>query len=172
MNIVIITNSDKEIVSLVNPKLVIINNPKSPTVKISNELKVPFIVLNPKNYKNRIEYDLAIKEELDKISPDLILLSDYNKIIKSRKLLEKYHGKIINIHLSYLPEFPGYQPEKQAFEKKAKKSGFTIHIVNGMIDEGKIIYQEKVDISNCKSSKEIKTKLAKSASLALKKRLQ
>jgi len=112
------------------------------------------------------EYDLSIKEPLDLINPDLVILTDYNKIIKSNILLKKYKNKIVNIHLSYLPEFPGFKPELQAW--KAKESGFAFHIINEKLDDCPILYQKRTNIKNCKSAEEIKEKLTQKTRRGIK----
>jgi len=162
MTLVILTSSSPKLIGQLNPSLIITNNPNP------SKLDFPCIIIEDKNFNSRKEYDLSIKEKLDNINPDLIILADYNKIIKSPELLEKYKDKIINIHLSYLPNFPGYKAHEQAWKAKAKESGYTLHRINGHVDKGQILKQEKVDISDCKSPKEIKDKLSKSAWKGLK----
>lgn len=109
-----------------------------------------------------------IKEILDKENPDVVVLSDYNKVIRSPKLLEEYKDKFINIHLSYLPEFPGYKAHEQAWKAKTKVSGYTLHQIVKEVDAGKILKQERVNIEDCKSAEEIKKKLSETACKGLK----
>jgi phosphoribosylglycinamide formyltransferase-1 len=81
------------------------------------------------------------------------------KIIKSPALLGKYKGKMINIHPSLLPKYPGAHAQKDAFEAGEKESGYTVHHVDESLDGGRIIYQEKVDISGCANWEEAAGKI-------------
>ena len=161
MEIVVITSSNPEIIKELKPSLIISNNPAS--AKSLQEHNLPCILIDNADFEDREEYDLSIKETLDAFNPDLIILADYNKIIKSHQLLQEYKDKIINIHLSYLPEFPGFKAHEQAWKSKAKTSGYTLHRINGEVDKGQILKQERIDISDCKSAQEIKNKLSKAA---------
>ncbi len=90
------------------------------------------------------------------------MLAGYMRIIRSKELLVAYHNKIINIHPSLLPEFKGStNAQKDAFEAGCKVSGLTIHYVTAEVDGGKIIYQQKVDISDCKTANEVAAKILK-----------
>ncbi len=105
-------------------------------------------------HKSREELDKGIKQKLDELEPDLVVLAGYMKIIKDKELLEAYKGKIINIHPSLLPKYPGAHAQKDAFDAGEKVSGYTIHFVDSSLDGGPIIHQEKVDISGCKDAEE------------------
>ena len=90
-------------------------------------------------------------------------------ILKGKDLLEAYKNKIINIHPALLPSFPGVDAQKQAFEHGAKTSGVTIHFVDPGLDSGPIIYQEAVDISDCKTADEAAAKILKTEHTAYAK---
>ncbi|NCO11440.1 hypothetical protein CO038_04335 [Candidatus Pacearchaeota archaeon CG_4_9_14_0_2_um_filter_39_13] len=157
MKILILTSSNPARIKELEPSLIISNNPAS--ARYLQENKVPCKL---------IDNDLSIKEELDKINPGLIILADYNKIIKSPELLKTYKDKIINIHLSYLPEFPGYKAHEQAWKSKAKTSGYTLHRIVKEVDKGEILKQERIDIHDCKTAEEVKDRLSKAAYKGLK----
>ncbi|MCX6769980.1 MAG: phosphoribosylglycinamide formyltransferase [Candidatus Micrarchaeota archaeon] len=88
-----------------------------------------------------------------------VVLAGYMKIIRSKELLSRYAGRMINIHPSLLPKYPGAHAQKDAFEAGEKISGYTIHYVDESLDGGKIIKQEKVDISDCKTWEEAAAKI-------------
>jgi phosphoribosylglycinamide formyltransferase-1 len=88
-----------------------------------------------------------------------VVLAGYMRIIRSKELLSSYAGRIINIHPSLLPKYPGAHAQADAFNAGEKTSGYTIHFVDESLDGGKIIYQEKVDISGCKSADEAAAKI-------------
>ena len=79
--------------------------------------------------------------------PDLVVLAGFMRILQS-KFLSAFKNKIINLHPSLLPSFPGLNSIEQAFEKKVKITGCTVHWVNENVDEGEIIAQAPVRIMN------------------------
>lgn len=84
-------------------------------------------------------------DEIKQFSPDLIVLAGFMRVIK-QKFLSTFNNKIINLHPSLLPSFPGLNSIKQAFEKKVKITGCTVHWVNQEIDGGEIIAQAPVRV--------------------------
>lgn len=109
--------------------------------------------------------DDKLLECLLKYEIDLIVLAGYLALI-DKKIVEAFPNKIINIHPALIPSFCGKKAyginvHKMAFEKGVKVSGATIHFVNALYDEGMIIAQEAVDISDCNSPQEIADKVLK-----------
>lgn len=137
--------------------VLITNNRDAKAIDVAKKYSIPVEIIDIKSFKNRTDYDYEIKNRLDKYSIDLVVLAGYMLIIRSKELLEKY--KIINIHPSLLPSFPGINSQKQAFEYGCKISGVTIHYVDTGLDSGPIIYQEAVDISECKNIEEVESKI-------------
>jgi len=86
-----------------------------------------------------------IVRELEKHDVGLVCLAGYMKIV-GKALLRKYFGKIINIHPSLLPAFPGLHGQKQAFDYGVKFSGVTVHFVDEGCDTGPIILQAAVPV--------------------------
>lgn len=105
--------------------------------------------LEPGEHKYRLldeEEDIWIKA-IQELQPDLIVLAGFMRILDS-KFLSTFKNKIINLHPSLLPSFPGLNSIEKAFEKKVKITGCTVHWVNEKIDEGEIIAQAPVRIMN------------------------
>ncbi|MEM4633721.1 MAG: phosphoribosylglycinamide formyltransferase [Candidatus Anstonellaceae archaeon] len=144
----------------------ITDNPNAMAIKRAQDAGIPHFVIS---YSSREELDRKIKETLDSLSPDLVVLAGYMKIIKSKELLYAYKGKMINIHPSLLPKYPGAHAQRDAFEAGEKISGYTIHFVNETLDGGPIIYQEEVDISQCKSAEEAASKILEREHVGLPK---
>lgn len=86
-------------------------------------------------------FDKRILDFLEEFKVDFIVLAGYMKII-SKTILEKWSGKIINIHPSLLPKYKGANAIKQAFENNEKEYGITIHFVDECVDTGEIIAQD------------------------------
>jgi phosphoribosylglycinamide formyltransferase-1 len=136
----------------VNAQIVgmITDNPTAGAIERAKKAGVPVFAMQLKGE----ELDGAIKKKLDELQPDLVVLAGYMKIIRSKELLSSYRGRIINIHPSLLPAYPGAHAQRDAFEAGEKISGYTIHFVDETLDGGRIIHQEKVDISGCKGYEE------------------
>ncbi|MBI5223860.1 phosphoribosylglycinamide formyltransferase [Candidatus Micrarchaeota archaeon] len=135
--------------------VLITNKPDAGAIKIAQNYKIPVEIVERKSFANRDGLDLKIKSILDQNKVELVVLAGYMLLIKNKSLLEKYENRIINIHPSLLPAFPGESAQKDAFEYGAKISGLTIHFVNETLDGGAIIYQEAVDISECENEYDV-----------------
>lgn len=106
--------------------------------------KIPFFYFPI--FKSKLEQEEKIINFIDDNKIDVIILARYMQIL-SPKFVNKYYGKIINIHHSFLPSFKGAKPYHQAYKRGVKIIGATAHFVNRDLDEGPIIEQdiEKVD---------------------------
>lgn len=146
----------------VNVCLVISNNPNALAIEKSKFYNIDTLIIPSKN-KNKKEYSIELMKVFDKINPDLICLAGF-LVILDKIIFEKYKNKIINIHPSLLPKFGGMgmyglKVHDAVLKAKEKFSGATVHFVTEKPDDGRIILQEKVDISNCKTSDEIAKKV-------------
>ena len=103
------------------------------------------VFLDPKIFPNRDDYELKMIEILQSKSIDLICLAGFMRIL-GKKFIQAFPKKIINIHPSLLPAFPGLNVQKKALEHGAKFSGCTVHFVNEEVDGGPIILQSTVPI--------------------------
>lgn len=112
----------------------------------AKRLKVPFYSFEVKEFANKQAYEEALLALLEKERIDLIVLAGYMRII-GKTLLAKFSNRIINIHPSLLPSFPGLHGIKDAFDYGVKVTGVTVHVVDDGVDTGPIIAQEPVMIS-------------------------
>ena len=103
------------------------------------------VFLDPKVCPNKAAYEEKMIQLLQSKSVDLICLAGFMRIL-GKKFIEAFSGKIINIHPSLLPAFPGLNVQKKALEHGVKFSGCTVHLVNEEIDGGPIIKQAVVRI--------------------------
>jgi phosphoribosylglycinamide formyltransferase-1 len=110
---------------------------------------VPAVFLDPKPFagepNSREAYDRAVLDLLRKHEVDLVLLAGYMKIVTS-VLVTAYEHRMMNIHPSLLPSFPGLDVHKKAIDHGCKFSGCTVHFVTEGVDEGPIIIQAAVPI--------------------------
>jgi phosphoribosylglycinamide formyltransferase-1 len=143
-------------------KILITDNPQAKAIDIARENGIPVAIIERKKFSSREEFDNEIKRLLDENAVDLVVLAGYMRIIVSKQLLDAYRYRIINIHPSLLPAFKGSTHAQQdAFDYGCKISGLTIHFVTSDVDGGQIIYQEAVDISECKTGDEAAAEILK-----------
>ena len=95
----------------------------------------------PKDYPTKVDMESAIADLLDENDIDLVCLAGYMRIIADT-LLSRYGGRIINIHPSLLPAFPGARAVEQAMDYGVKVYGVTVHYVDRTVDGGRIIAQQ------------------------------
>ena len=111
-------------------------------------------------YTSREDFDRELIETLEKYNPDLVVLAGFMRIL-SPLFVNKYAGKLINIHPSLLPKYKGLNTHKRVIEKKEKFTGCTVHYVNHKLDSGKIILQKKIKISKNDTPKTLAKKVLK-----------
>ena len=137
----------------------ITDNPEAKAIERAKENGISVTVLSQAECPTREALDQAIYKKLEELKPDLVVLAGYMRIIRDHTLLKAYDGKMINIHPSLLPSFPGAHAQKDAFEFGAKVSGYTIHFVTDTLDAGPVIWQEAVDVSECSTADELAAKI-------------
>ena len=136
----------------IKPTIVISNKPSANGLKTASKLGVQTEIVESKGFQGtRWEYDQKIIHVLSKydIIPknSLICLAGFMRIL-SPEFIKKFKNRILNIHPSILPAFPGLDAQRQALESGASHSGCTVHFVDEGVDTGPIIVQETVKIKN------------------------
>ena len=95
--------------------------------------------------RKRVEHDAEIIGELRKREVELVCLAGYMRLL-SPEFVQAFSGRIINIHPSLLPAFPGLEAQRQALEAGVKVTGCTVHFVDEFLDNGPIILQKTVEV--------------------------
>ena len=114
--------------------------------------------LNHKNFSSRESFDQALSELLIKHEVDLIVLAGFMRIL-SNSFIEKFNKKIINIHPSLLPKYPGLKTHEKVINNKDKYHGVTIHLVDEGLDSGPIIAQARFEATKYKDIDSLITKV-------------
>lgn len=130
----------------------------APVIKKAHELMVPVISFSPNDFKSKAMYEAEILHLLEEEQIDLVVLAGYMRIIGAT-LLEEYANRIINIHPSLLPAFPGLNSIQAAFEAQVNETGVTIHYVDKGVDTGPIIAQEMIKIEEEDTLASLETKI-------------
>ena len=125
--------------------IVISDTKDAVALKRAEKHGVKTFFIDPSTYLNSKEYDKALVLKLKEFSIDLICLAGYMRIL-GEEVIQTFEKKIINIHPSLLPAFPGLNAQKQAINHGVKFSGCTVHFVDSGVDSGPIILQTVVPV--------------------------
>ena len=101
--------------------------------------------IDPKQFNNREDFDTELMKQIDTYQPDVVVLAGYMRIL-SQPFVAHYSGKMINIHPSLLPKYPGLNTHQRAIDAKDKEHGVSVHFVTEELDGGPVILQAKVPI--------------------------
>lgn len=140
--------------------LIVTDKPKAKVIERSDKYRVPVKALDPKNYQNKASYEKEIVDQLRANEVSFVVLAGYMRLV-GKTLLEAYEGRIVNIHPSLLPSFPGLDAIGQAIDAKVKITGVTIHYVDAGMDTGLIIAQEPVRIESTDTIETLQAKVQK-----------
>ena len=125
--------------------LVLSNRPDAPGIERAREYGYDAHVADHKTFANRAAHEEEVLRRLDAAHPDLIVLAGYMRLL-SAAFVERWKNRILNIHPSLLPAFPGVDAQAQAVAHGVKVSGCTVHFVDENLDAGPIIVQRTVPV--------------------------
>ncbi|GIP06258.1 phosphoribosylglycinamide formyltransferase [Paenibacillus sp. JNUCC32] len=127
--------------------ILVCDKPQAPVVELAKAANVDVFAFQPKEYASKEDYEREIAAELQQRGVELIVLAGYMRLL-SPSFVEFYNGRIINIHPSLLPAFPGKDAIGQALAYGVKMTGVTVHFVDGGMDTGPVIAQKAVEIKD------------------------
>jgi phosphoribosylglycinamide formyltransferase 1 len=125
--------------------VVLSNKKEAPALARAQKKDIETVYLDPKSFAGKKEFDLALARELEDRQIDLVCLAGYMRIL-GPEFIRKFEGKIINIHPSLLPAFPGLDVQQKSIDYGVKFSGCTVHFVSEEVDGGPIILQAVVPV--------------------------
>lgn len=149
--VILISGRGSNMQALINAQLpcriaaVISNKPDAPGLAIAKMHGLETLALDQRSYTGREEFDAALAQAIDAHNPDLVVLAGFMRIL-GEDFVKRYQGKLINVHPSLLPSFPGLHTHKQALKEGVKIHGCTVHFVTAQLDRGPIIIQAAVQI--------------------------
>jgi phosphoribosylglycinamide formyltransferase-1 len=126
---------------------VISNRSDAAGLEYAASMGIPTSIVVSKNFPTREAFDAVLQTEIDRYSPDLVVLAGFMRIL-SAAFVEHYTNRIMNIHPSLLPSFVGVKTHKQALDAGVKIHGLTVHFVTPELDHGPIIDQVAVRVLN------------------------
>lgn len=124
---------------------VISNRPNAPGIDRARDYGYAAHVIDHKAYATRAAHEEDVLRVLEQASPDFIALAGYMRLL-SAAFIERWRNRILNIHPSLLPAFPGVDAQAQALAYGVKVSGCTVHFVDEHLDAGPIVVQRAVEV--------------------------
>lgn len=125
--------------------VVISNRPDAPGLLRAREAGIEALHLSPREFADRDSYDRAIVGLLRAHDVELVCLAGFMRLV-GPPLLDAFPNRILNIHPSLLPSFPGLDAQRQALEHGVRITGATVHIVDANLDAGPIVLQAAVSV--------------------------
>ncbi len=131
----------------IHPVLAISDNADAGLLNLAENLGVTTKVIHEPKFRTRLsdEVEAELVEAIRASGAELIVLAGWMRMVKTQ-MLEAFPRRIINIHPSLLPAFPGLEAWKQALDARVEKTGCTVHFVDGGMDTGEIIAQNEVPV--------------------------
>ena len=124
---------------------VLANRPAAPGLEFAAARGIPTRVVDHTQYPGRDAFDAALAEAIDAWAPDLVVLAGFMRIL-SDGFVARYAGRLINIHPSLLPAFPGLHTHQRALDEGVRIHGCTVHFVTPALDHGPIVVQAAVPV--------------------------
>jgi phosphoribosylglycinamide formyltransferase-1 len=129
----------------VNIAAVISNRPDAKGLETAAHAGIATCAIDHKGFAGREAFDAALAECIDQFSPDLVVLAGFMRIL-TEGFVRHYEGRLMNIHPSLLPSFPGLHTHQRALEEGVRIHGCTVHFVTPELDHGPVIIQAAVPV--------------------------
>lgn len=124
---------------------VISNKPDAKGLAFAASHGIPTAVVPNKEFPTREAFDAALQETIDRFAPDLVVLAGFMRILTA-PFVEHYAGRMLNIHPSLLPLFPGLHTHRQALDAGVAEHGATVHFVTAELDHGPAVIQARIPV--------------------------
>lgn len=149
--VILISGRGSNMQALLDAKLggiiagVISNNPAAGGLEIAKARGIETLVVNHREFPDRAAFDQALGDRIAAMQADLVVLAGFMRIL-TKGFIERFAGRIMNIHPSLLPAFPGVDTHRRALEEGVRLHGCTVHFVTPDLDRGPIIVQAAVPV--------------------------
>ncbi len=128
------------------PAVLITDNPKAGGIEYARELGFECHVIDGAGYKDKDSFDIELDKVLKSARVDFVCLAGFMRILGAN-IVDKWVGQILNIHPSLLPKYRGLNTHKRAIDAGEKVAGASVHLVNKIVDGGKVLDREIVEIT-------------------------
>jgi phosphoribosylglycinamide formyltransferase-1 len=129
----------------VDIRVVVSDRPDAPGLQLARERGIPTASLALRDFANREAFDLRLAEIVDGFHPELVVLAGYMKIL-SPAFVRQFTGRLLNIHPSLLPKYPGLHTHRRALTAQDRQHGASVHFVIEELDSGPIVIQGRVPV--------------------------
>ncbi|HLQ27196.1 MAG TPA: phosphoribosylglycinamide formyltransferase [Acidiferrobacterales bacterium] len=126
-------------------RAVISNNPNALGLERARNARLPTHIVDHRAFASRADFDSALMQVTDNYRPQLVILAGFMRIL-GKEFIRHYQGRLINIHPSLLPEFPGLNTHARALRSGAVRHGASVHFVTDVVDRGPVILQAVVPV--------------------------
>ncbi|MDR0881704.1 MAG: phosphoribosylglycinamide formyltransferase [Candidatus Adiutrix sp.] len=126
-------------------RVVISDQPNAPALRLAADQAIPALAIQRRSFANQESFEARVAAELEQRGVELVVLAGFMRLI-GPTLIDRFPGRIINVHPALLPSFPGLAAQQQALAHGVKISGCTVHFVNEVMDGGRIIAQTAVPL--------------------------
>ncbi len=144
----------------INITAVVSNKEDAHALERARENNIEAIFVNPEDFSSREEYEIRVIEILEEKGVKLVVLAGY-MLLACKPFIEKYYGKLINLHPALLPSFAGTDGIGDALDYGVKVTGVTVHFVDEGCDTGPIILQETIEIKEGEKKEELAQRIHK-----------
>ena len=124
---------------------VIASRPDAAGLAFAASQGIATAVVDHRQYPDREAFDAALAAQIDGFAPDLVLLAGFMRVLTTR-FVDRYAGRMLNIHPSLLPSFPGLKTHQQALDAGVRLHGASVHFVTSQLDHGPIVAQAAVPV--------------------------
>lgn len=143
-----------------NLNIVISDNENARALDRAEKHNIKSKFIDPEKYKSKINYEDEMIKILEKEEVELVIMAGFMRIL-SPYFINHFENKIMNIHPSLLPSFPGLDAQKQALDYGVKISGCTVHFASEKMDDGPIIIQKAVEVKEDDTEKKLAQRILK-----------
>ena len=149
--VILISGRGSNMLAILNARLpltvaaVISNDPAARGLELARARGVPAQAVDHRAFASREAFDAALAAAIDRHAPDLVVLAGFMRVLTT-PFVERYRGRMLNIHPSLLPAFPGLHTHRRALEAGVRVHGCTVHFVTPSLDQGPIVIQAAVPV--------------------------
>ncbi|WP_111929587.1 phosphoribosylglycinamide formyltransferase [Paraburkholderia bryophila] len=126
---------------------VIANRPDAAGLAFAASHGIATAVVDHRQYPDRDSFDAALARQIDGFAPDLVVLAGFMRVLTAG-FVDRYAGRMLNVHPSLLPSFPGLKTHQQALDAGVRLHGASVHFVTSQLDHGPIVAQAAVPVEN------------------------
>lgn len=124
---------------------VLSDRPRAPGLEYARERGLPTVIVRPRDHRDRAAWDAALADAVAACNPAVVVLAGFMRIV-GKAFVQRFEGRVLNVHPALLPAFPGTDGPAQAIRAGVRITGCTVHVVDEGVDTGPIVAQAAVPV--------------------------